>query len=808
MSKQLRLDPAQLTDVGRKRPHNEDNMAYVIPKDPEVMARKGALFIVADGMGGHAAGEVASEIAVDTVSNVYYQDDSEDVPVALLRAIKRANALIYQRAAENMLRSGMGTTCVAAVLRGKIAYIANVGDSRAYLIRAGQAVQISQDHSWVAEQVRAGLLTEDQARSHAQRNVITRCLGTQPDVEIDVFPVELQESDSLVLCTDGLSGLISDEELRTIVDQHQPQESVYLLVERANENGGPDNITAIVVRVQEVGTDPPEVRHPVYAGGMGGIVGDDTLPMGLAPAQSSSRPLQIEDGRTPSAPLPHLTNPLPPPERITAPQPVLRIPPWRRSRLFYPTLALFVLLLASFVGGGFYYLFYKDVENKLGQADTLIRTANQEVQSNPVAALHTLLQAQSTLREVQARSLTEQQRQRMSALLNGSLLVAVQRAMRQYNQTYNITALPCSTTVVGAINLGSTNTQVDSIASITDGKGNLLSYALGTDHKLYQLSPLPNNQHSLLNPFTTLGLVLKIAGNGSRLLALVEQPAVGGAAAKYSLHLLTPTNTGLLQDSSEFTIDAKQAQGISIPVLITPSDADAYVLLSSAASPNTVTILDVAASMQHNVVVMRQVGSATLSISTSIVSVAAFPAHQLFLLFSDGSVQSLSFVSGNPKLESVLIQQPIAPSLPLAPNEFAPTLTVPTVNALAQSQSFLSVSQASLLLAGIVEGTPHLYLVDGLYHRVLDLQWLPSSPPSSTPTGSATPATRTSTTGGATSAGGVMMRLLAQYSSARLLAEVKSLVVNPKQAQLSLLTHGSQDALLSIDVSQKTPCGT
>jgi hypothetical protein len=254
-----------------------------------------------------------------------------------------------------------------------------------------------------------------------------------------------------------------------------------------------------------------------------------------------------------------------------------------------------------------------------------------------------------------------------------------------------------------------------------------------------------------------------------------------------------------LQDSSEFTIDANLAQGASIPVLITISDADAYVLLSSPASPNTVTILDVAASLQHNVVVMRQLGSATVSISTSIVSMAAFPAHELFLLLSDGSVQSLSFGGGTQKLESVLIQQPIAPSLPVSPNEFTPTLTVPTVNAVAQSPSFLSVSQARLLLAGVVEGTPHLYLVDGLYHRVLDLQWLPSSPSSSAATGSATPPT---------SAGGVMIRLLAQYSSGRLLAEVKSLVVNPKQAQLSLLTHSGQDALLSIDVSQKVPCGT
>src|SRR5437588_5089939 len=230
LSKQLRLDVAQLKDVGRKREHNEDNMAYVIPKDLQVMTKKGALFIVADGMGGHAAGEVASEIAVDTVSNAYYQDENDDVQASLLQSIRRANAAIHQRAAENMLRSGMGTTCVAAVLRGNMAYIANVGDSRAYLVRNGQVKQISQDHSWVYEQVRAGLLTEDQARTHAQRNVITRSLGTQVEVEIDVFHEQLQDKDALVLCTDGLSGLVGDDELLKIVEQFLPQESVYHLV--------------------------------------------------------------------------------------------------------------------------------------------------------------------------------------------------------------------------------------------------------------------------------------------------------------------------------------------------------------------------------------------------------------------------------------------------------------------------------------------------------------------------------------------------------------------------------------------------
>src|SRR5712691_2575588 len=304
LAKQLLLDVAQLTDVGRKREHNEDNMAFVIPKDSLVMASKGALFIVADGMGGHAAGEVASEIAVDTVSNMYYQEDSNDVAVSLLRAIKRANASIHQRASENLLRTGMGTTCVAAVLRGNMAYIANVGDSRSYLLRGNHVKQISQDHSWVAEQVRAGLLTEEQARTHAQRNVITRCLGTQAEVDVDVFHEELHEGDSLVLCTDGLSGLVNDEELEHIVDQFVPQESVYHLVERANENGGPDNITAIVVRVQEVGREQPNGHRPVPVGGYSlGTEARTTGPLGTVPltfpiqaGNSRNSPMRISSG--------------------------------------------------------------------------------------------------------------------------------------------------------------------------------------------------------------------------------------------------------------------------------------------------------------------------------------------------------------------------------------------------------------------------------------------------------------------------------------------------------------------------------
>ncbi|GCF06943.1 Stp1/IreP family PP2C-type Ser/Thr phosphatase [Dictyobacter arantiisoli] len=247
----LALTVAQRTDVGRKRQHNEDSVAYIIPKDQQLLENKGALFIVADGMGGHAAGEVASEIAVDTVCTLYYQDADTDIPTSLRRAIQYANATIYQRATENTEHSGMGTTCVVAVLRGKTAYVANVGDSRAYMVRKGHVRQISQDHSWVAEQVRMGQMSEEEAQSHSMRNIITRSLGPFPEVEVDIFVEPVEEGDAFVLCSDGLCGMLNDNEITSIVEQFGPQESVYRLVEYANAQGGIDNITAIVARVNQ-----------------------------------------------------------------------------------------------------------------------------------------------------------------------------------------------------------------------------------------------------------------------------------------------------------------------------------------------------------------------------------------------------------------------------------------------------------------------------------------------------------------------------------------------------------------------------
>ena len=244
-----RLNIAQRTDVGRQRHHNEDNVAYIVPKDALLHAKKGALLIVADGMGGHAAGEVASEMAVSTVSTLYYQDTDSDVAASLLRSIKYTNTLIYQRAKQQAEHNGMGTTCVTAVLLDNRAYVANVGDSRAYLVRRGWVRQISQDHSWVAEQVRAGAMSEAEARTHQMRNMITRSLGSLPEVEVDIFIEQMQTGDTLVLCSDGLSGMISDNEIGQIVEQYTPQECVHHLIEQANAHGGADNITAIVARI-------------------------------------------------------------------------------------------------------------------------------------------------------------------------------------------------------------------------------------------------------------------------------------------------------------------------------------------------------------------------------------------------------------------------------------------------------------------------------------------------------------------------------------------------------------------------------
>lgn len=252
MALQFTLDVAQRTDIGRTRASNEDSLISVVPEEQHLMQARGALFVVSDGMGGHSRGEVASEMAIQGVKDAYYQDLQNDIPTALARAVKQANAAICQENAVEKARgtskSDMGATCVAAVLHEDTLYAANVGDSRVYVLHEGQLRQITRDHSLVAQMVERGELSVDEMRTHEMRNLIYRALGLA-DVEVDLFTEPVQAGDTLILCTDGLCGVLPDEELQAIVERYGPEESVGQLIACANEAGGPDNVTAIVVRV-------------------------------------------------------------------------------------------------------------------------------------------------------------------------------------------------------------------------------------------------------------------------------------------------------------------------------------------------------------------------------------------------------------------------------------------------------------------------------------------------------------------------------------------------------------------------------
>jgi serine/threonine protein phosphatase PrpC len=243
------------THRGPKRGSNQDLAGYRTPRVGSDEAARGALFVVADGMGGHQAGEVASRTAVEMVIREYYVDTEPQHGERLVRAVKAANRAIHDHAALDPSRAGMGTTLVAAAVVGSRVYVANVGDSRAYLLaRTGDAdaaslKQITVDHSWVAEQVEEGLLTREQMAGHPQRNLITRALGAQPSVVVDLFKGDLVDGDTLLLCSDGVCGAVPEARMIQILGRAAPQDAAEELVARAALHGGDDNATALVVHV-------------------------------------------------------------------------------------------------------------------------------------------------------------------------------------------------------------------------------------------------------------------------------------------------------------------------------------------------------------------------------------------------------------------------------------------------------------------------------------------------------------------------------------------------------------------------------
>lgn len=238
------LKTFSITDIGRKRKVNQD-FVYSSERFAGPLPN---LFLVADGMGGHNAGDYASRLAVETIVE-RSSGSLETNPLRVLdEAVQSANGLVRKRAQETPELQGMGTTVVAAVIDGRELYVANVGDSRLYIVNSGEIRQITKDHSWVEEMVRRGGIGKAEARNHPDKNIITRAVGAEETVRIDFFQVLLQEGDVILMCTDGLTNMLEDEEIRMTLDGARDiVEKAQGLVRAANERGGRDNISVVLI---------------------------------------------------------------------------------------------------------------------------------------------------------------------------------------------------------------------------------------------------------------------------------------------------------------------------------------------------------------------------------------------------------------------------------------------------------------------------------------------------------------------------------------------------------------------------------
>ena len=329
----MKLQHSAGTDVGKAREVNQDS--YKIgPQLPD----GSRLFVVCDGMGGHLAGEVASQTAVETLIETFPATIPHDIPAALTAGLKAANLAVFERG-----RGNMGTTAVALLVYNNLAFIANVGDSRAYLLRNNELRQISIDHSFVEEQVRAGLLTREQAHHSHVRNIITRAVGNQRDIQVDVFRETVQVGDVFLLCSDGLHGYVEEPTLVEVMQNTAFEQIVPTMIKLANDAGGPDNITAVLVRVDEL--DQIAATDPLLASLVTGNPAADTLEFDVdddVGPNGTAKMLVMRD--TPIAAPAVATLPPPTPAPAVAPP----VPPRERGLNLWGVLGSLVVLGALF----------------------------------------------------------------------------------------------------------------------------------------------------------------------------------------------------------------------------------------------------------------------------------------------------------------------------------------------------------------------------------------------------------------------------------------------------------------------------
>jgi protein phosphatase len=322
---EIRVKLFARTDVGQIREHNEDNFlvadlsrktrGLLEANRTGIIGPNGSLFAVCDGMGGAAAGEIASQLAVDIVYERMVDQLDESQPLArddlarrLVRAIEAAGLRIFQEAKLDRTRRGMGTTVTASSLVDDHLFFAQVGDSRGYLLRQGQLVQLTRDQSLVNQLIEAGQLTEEEAETFEHNNIILQALGTADTVQVDLTYCELRRGDMLLLCSDGLSGMVRFDDIREVLrSTTEPIDACKLLTERANQAGGHDNITVIVVQFDGEGLKPlaPDgepLKYRKYA--LPEEPADNTVPHRMIPEISSTPPPMSHAGRGPGSSAP------------------------------------------------------------------------------------------------------------------------------------------------------------------------------------------------------------------------------------------------------------------------------------------------------------------------------------------------------------------------------------------------------------------------------------------------------------------------------------------------------------------------
>ncbi|MBL8047677.1 MAG: serine/threonine-protein phosphatase [Chthonomonas sp.] len=240
------------TDIGRVREVNEDKFEFYIPNDEAQLASRGSVFVVCDGMGGHAAGQIASETSAKTFIDAYYQHIGSDPEEAARSAIHVAQRFILNIQATIPQRRGMGTTLEAVAICQDKAIIVHVGDSRIYRVRDAKLERVTHDHSWVQEMVDGGIMSEEAAELHQNRNVLTRCIGHEQDFRPDVFTLDLVPGDTFLLCSDGVTKCASEERISAIMSGGAPSQQAWDLIQVAMMGGGHDNATALIVHISAI----------------------------------------------------------------------------------------------------------------------------------------------------------------------------------------------------------------------------------------------------------------------------------------------------------------------------------------------------------------------------------------------------------------------------------------------------------------------------------------------------------------------------------------------------------------------------